>query len=45
MAHETGMTVETVDRQRKYVAEQQKKGAGLGVVFGAMPGGFTNEKE
>jgi len=33
MANETGMTIETVDRQRKYVAEQQKKGAGLGVVF------------
>jgi hypothetical protein len=33
MANESGMTIETVDRQRKYVAEQHKKGAGLGVVF------------
>jgi hypothetical protein len=27
------MTVETVERQRQYVAEQRKKGSGLGVVF------------
>lgn len=27
------MTVETVDRQRQYVAEQRRKGNGLGVVF------------
>jgi hypothetical protein len=27
------MTMETVDRQRKYVQEQQEKGSGLGVVF------------
>lgn len=27
------MTMETVERQRQYVAEQQKKGSGLGVVF------------
>jgi len=27
------MTIETVDRQRKYVREQKKKGDGLGVVF------------
>lgn len=27
------MTMETVDRQRQYVAEQQRKGNGLGVVF------------
>jgi hypothetical protein len=33
MADSSGMTIETVERQRKYVKEQQKKGAGLGVVF------------
>jgi hypothetical protein len=27
------MTTETVERQRQYVAEQQEKGSGLGVVF------------
>jgi hypothetical protein len=27
------MTIETIDRQRKYVAAQKKKGQGLGVVF------------
>jgi hypothetical protein len=27
------MTIETVERQKRYVKEQQKKGAGLGVVF------------
>jgi hypothetical protein len=29
----TTMTLETVERQRRYVAEQRKKGSGLGVVF------------
>jgi hypothetical protein len=27
------MTIDTVDRQRKYVESQQKKGSGLGIVF------------
>src|SRR5262249_5678534 len=33
MITETPMTIETVDRQRNYVASQKKKGKGLGLVF------------
>lgn len=37
MIEQTGttMTLETVERQQRYVAEQRKKGSGLGVVFAA----------
>ena len=30
---QTTMTIETIDRQRRYVQEQKEKSNGLGVVF------------